>query len=132
MAREYTTSKTLHTYEKINIEMVKGDNLTLVLDLDAIDENDQVVEVPLTGARIKFTTRKTAEGGTVVICKDTATGGIIITDPAHGVAEVYLAPADTENVTPGKFYYDIQVQLADGMVYTPVKGELVIVTDVTH
>lgn len=41
-----------------------------------------------------------------------------------------IAPEDTESLTPGKYYYDIQLNIGDD-VYTPLSGILKILQDVT-
>ena len=45
---------------------------------------------------------------------------------ANGHAEIVLDPADTDNVTPGKYFYDIKVEEASGAIYKLDEGKITI------
>lgn len=44
---------------------------------------------------------------------------------------IRVAPADTREVAKGKYYYDLQFVINGRDVYTPIKGTLTLLQDVT-
>lgn len=54
-------------------------------------------------------------------------------DPANGITLIALTPAaHTDGITPGKYYYDIQVKTAAGGITTIMRGPFSIEYDVTR
>lgn len=61
----------------------------------------------------------------------------IVTEFFDGLAEIHIRPEDTKNLKPGPYYYDIQVNFANGEVKTiiPQPGQsakLFIAQEVTY
>jgi len=85
------------------------------------------VATSLVGATVRFT-MKTAEydssttDTTAVVTKNVTNG------TALGVAVITLNPADTATLTPGKYYYDIKVDVASNgvTVYKLDEGEIIL------
>lgn len=77
----------------------------------------------LVGATVYFTMKTTeydtsAMDTTAVIKKDVTDGD------ADGHAEIVIDPADTINLTPGKYYFDIFVEEAGGDRYKTIEGNI--------
>lgn len=94
--------------------------------------------VDLTGAKIWFTVKtrpKDEDADALVFKRNTAAGGgdteIKVTNVAGGQLDVYLVPADTENVDMGTYDYGIRVTLANGKTYTIVRDKITLKEDVT-
>lgn len=108
------------------------------LEVSANYEHDGSV-VDLTGAKIWFTVkdRTSDEDSEAHIMKrNTAAGGsdseILVTNPTGGALEVYLVPADSTDMNPGTYQYDVQVILANGKTYTIVRSQITFKEDVTR
>ena len=54
------------------------------------------------------------------------------TEPESGTAVITLLPADTTNLEPRGYWYDIQAKTDAGDVYTVLKGKLTLEYDVTR
>lgn len=86
--------------------------------------------IDLTGATVYFTAKSVESDVDVadtsaVIQKNVTVHVDEAGSPsaALGISTILLTPADT-TVTPGKYYYDITVKYASGVVNTPVEGKL--------
>lgn len=77
----------------------------------------------LVGATVRFTMKATEFSADM-----TDTDALVqydITDgTAEGVAVIELVPADTADLAPGNYYYDIKVEDADGNVYKLDEGRV--------
>ena len=71
-----------------------------------------------------------------IMKRNTAAGGsdseILVTNPTGGAMEVYLVPADSVDMNPGTYQYDVQVILANGKTYTIVRSQITFKEDVTR
>lgn len=81
------------------------------------------VPATLVGATVRFTVKTTEfDDDTVdadaLIKKDVTSGDV------NGNATITLAPADTATVAPGKYFYDIKVEEADGDIYKIDEGKV--------
>lgn len=87
------------------------------------------VDVDITGWTIRFTLKKNIDNSDedAKIKKDITTH----TDPTHGKTLLILSNTDT-NLTPGKYYYDIQVEDAAGHITTLIRKTLVIRKEITR
>ena len=122
----------------MGIDHYRGDSKTL--ELTVTDGNGDAVN--LTGAYIWFTVKKRAKDvdSKAVITKATANvdgGGdeqILITSGSLGLVEIYLVPADTEDLNPPdyKYQFDVQVKTAAGKVYTVARDTFQLLSDVTQ
>jgi len=75
----------------------------------------------LVGAIVRFTMKTTeydtsSDDSTAVLLKNVSNG------TPGGLASIELDPEDTAELTPGKYYYDIKVEDADGNVYKIDEG----------
>jgi hypothetical protein len=89
--------------------------------------------VNLTGATLRFTAklnRSDADNATGVIVKSTGAGITHISAPA-GTYRITLLPADTSALTTATLYFwDLQLTVAGGDVFTVDKGTMTITTDI--
>jgi|PlaIllAssembly_1097288.scaffolds.fasta_scaffold110100_4 hypothetical protein len=53
-------------------------------------------------------------------------------DAAGGISHIELNPADTYPLQIQTYYYDAQLKLSDGKVYTVAKGKMNVLADVTR
>ena len=92
----------------------------------------------LTNAKLWFTVkqRATDADAQALIQKKTANAGgsdaqAKVINGSTGKAEVYIVPADTLEMNPGTYIYDIQVTLANGKTYTITRDKITFKEDVT-
>lgn len=81
----------------------------------------------LVGATIRFTVKEdkfddSADDSTAIVKKDVT----VHTDGAAGLSEIVLDPVDTSDAEPGKYWYDIVVEEADGSIYRMAKDRFVL------
>lgn len=83
----------------------------------------------LVGATVRFTVKSSewdtsATDSTALITKNVTSH----TDAANGISTITITPADTDDVTPGNYYYDIKVdEDSDGVtVYKIDEGRFVL------
>lgn len=87
------------------------------------------VAIDITDWTIFFTVKKN-EGDAdddAVIKKDIT----VHTDPTGGISSLVLTDAET-TVTPGKYWYDIQVKTDTGAIRTVTKDKFEVHTDITR
>lgn len=106
--------------ETQNLTMVRGDTYAFDLTLN-LDES-------VTVEGIAFSCKK-KETDTEYIFTKTLDDGITLTEGS--TYRVRVAPEDTEGVKAGTYYYDLELKLGDD-VYTPLKGTMKIIQDVTR
>lgn len=123
------------TTESNRVTMYLRDDRTLSVAVNYESTGDPV---DLTGSKLWFTVKtKTTDADTeaLIMKRNTLAGGgdteFKILDATGGLAEVYLVPADTEEMDPGIYTYDIQTILANGKTYTIVRGRISFKEDVT-
>lgn len=126
---------TVMSSAELRINMFLRDDRTLSLTLKYPDNSP----VNLTDSKLIFTVKeKTSDldADAVFQKKNAAAGGsdaqFKIIDAAGGRAEIYIVPADTENVNPGIYLWDVQVTLANGKNYTVLRGRISFKEDVTR
>lgn len=81
------------------------------------------VSASLAGATVRFTVKTTeydaeSDDSTALVLKNITAH----TDEAAGITEILLEPADTDDITPGLYYFDIKVAEASGAVYKIIEG----------
>jgi hypothetical protein len=103
------------------LTMTRGDSRTYSVTISDLEGDPY----DLTGASVWFT----VDG----LIEKQVGSGIEIETPASGVAVVTIDASDTEDVPDRRtvYRYDVQIQLADGTVKTPIRGLFVITPDVT-
>lgn len=77
----------------------------------------------LVGSTVRFTA-KTSEYDTDTTDATAAITKNVTDGNAQGEANIVLAPADTSELAPGKYYYDIKVKDASGNVYKVDEGTI--------
>lgn len=106
--------------QNIYLEMVRGDTLGLALEFSGLQAT--ISEVTMT-CRPQF-------GSPTTIFEGSLTGGEVTVDDDN--VYISIPPSATENVTPGMYVYDVQVETSDGDVYTPMIGNLKLIYGVTE
>lgn len=103
------------------LKINRGRTYRRTLDAFMIDG----VVTSLVGATVRFT-MKTAEYDDDMDDSEAAITKNITDGTAEGVAEILLTPADTAELEPGKYFYDIVVDLdSDGTtVYEVDEGTI--------
>lgn len=96
------------------ITMTAGTSKTFGLTVNDCDGNP----VDITGARIIFTVKGCVDDTQPIIQKDSNNPlEIVLTQPRLGQAQIYLQPADTQNLDPGEYVFDVWVILPSGKRY---------------
>ncbi len=79
----------------------------------------------ITGARIIFTVKQSIEDPRPLIQKTSDNPAQAeITKPREGLAIIYLLPADTANLEPIEYVFDVWVVLSNGKRYPVVKSSI--------
>ena len=102
----------------------RGDTTTIVVTLlaDGTPQN-------ITGYSAKFMAKRDYTSTAAAITKTTPSG-IELTNPTAGELTITLAPADTEDLSPGTHYYDLELTSSTGSVGTYLWGKLTIEADI--
>lgn len=124
----------LMAFENNRVTMFIRDDRTLAASVNYPDGRP----VDLTGAKVWFTVKdraKDPDSQARILKKNLAAGGsddeiLILTPATDGKVEVYIVPADTENIDPATYRYDIQV-IVGGKTYTVVRDQITFKEDVT-
>lgn len=114
-----------------DIEIFKGNDKQWL----ATAKNSAGVAQDITGAAITFSVKKTLDSNKVLFTrKNTAAGGssaeIDDTDLANGQFTVIFVPANTQNLEPGEYEYDVNI-VVSGKEYTGAQDQLEIKDTVT-
>ena len=119
-----------------DISMIRGDAGSFLGVATKITNISEPFD--LTDCDIIFTAKDDigdTDNQAVITC-DTSDGSITIVDAVNGKFLVYVAPAKTDSMefvgTNKVLVYDVQVQDADGNVFTVDLGSLTITPDVTR
>ena len=108
-----------------NLEIRRGDTHTYTLTFTI----DSAI-LPITDYKVYFTAKRygweTDENASIT--KDITEHF----DAVGGISKVTLNPADTKDLDPGIYLYDIQIKKADGAIITILNGELEILYDITR
>ena len=107
--------------QNVNLNMIRGDTLSIGVEFTNLTDD-------LDGAY--FSCKQSYSANSYIFQKSLATGGGI-TKESTGVYRIRVAPADTENVAPGNYVYDLQIQI-DNDILTILIGTLTIGYGVTE
>lgn len=77
----------------------------------------------LVGATVRFT-MKTEEYDSNVTDSDALVKKNVTDGNSSGEATITIDPVDTATITPGKYFYDIKVENADGTIYKCDEGKV--------
>lgn len=109
----------------VNIEIIRGD--TLIKGYNITNEDDPAYNY--AGTTVMFQVKADSEDSVAVLSAtptpDTATLGEMGID-------IEIDGADTANVDPGEYVYDIQFNLPDGTIRTYVSGKVIVYADVSR
>jgi len=109
-------------------DYIRGD--TRVVDINCF-QSDGVTPLDITGSTVYFTVNAsqspTDDSGAAF--QKTTTSHIA---PTLGQTSIKILPADTQSLTPGVFYYDIQVKDASGNITSLKQDEFDINADITR
>ena len=106
-----------------NISMIRGDSETIKVSC----KDAQGVDVPLEdGDTLYFTVKKSTNTEEKILQK-------IVTEFTDGVALITIFPKDTRELKIGSYYYDIQLNRANGQVKTIIPpSRFIINAEVTY
>lgn len=106
-----------------NLRMVRGDTFSFTIEIDGLTTD-------LTGAY--FSCKKNKDDNDYIFQKSLSDG--IVKSAETDTSKSYkitVAPADTNEIVEGNYYYDLQIEVSDE-VFTPLIGILNIVADITR
>lgn len=105
------------------IRMVRGDTLSFGLQVygDSGEPFDQDLE------RAYFTCKSNRSDSRFLFKKSLSDG---VSKVGQGAYTVRVAPSDTANAKPGKYFYDFEIG-CNGDVFTVMRGVIEIMQDVT-
>ena len=83
------------------------------------------VATSLVGSTVRFT-MKDSEYDTDATDTTASVAKNITDGTAGGEATITIEPADTSTLTPGKYFYDIKVEKADGTIYKCDEGTVIL------
>lgn len=109
------------------IELIRGDSRTITIPIT----NPDGTAKNLTGCTVYFTVNATKEpvsDASAVIAKSTTS----FASPTTGIATISLTNADTQNITPGSYYYDVQLKDASGNISSEEQDRCVVKPDTTR
>lgn len=118
-----------------NLAFSRGDTLAIDLALT----NGSAPE-DLTGSKLYFTIKEDTEDADAeaTVRKTSPSSGITIVSSTGGTAQVVIAAADTAAVfdhlpasSVAFFFFDVQLKLSGGQVYTVAEGTALVYPDVT-
>src|SRR5688572_22316142 len=107
-------------------DIIRGD--TRNIDV-TFYESDGTTPIDLTGGTVYFTVNSSndpADDTTAAISKDVTDH----TAPTLGTTRITLDPADTEDLTAGTYYYDVQLKDADDNVVSTKSDKFIILADI--
>lgn len=109
------------------IKMIRGDTRTITATF--VDSDG--IALDLTGGKVFFTVNASDTATTdsaAVVQVDTSS----FSAPTTGVATITLASTDTNSVTPGTYWYDLQFVSSGGVVTSLAKDKFVLTGDISR
>lgn len=107
--------------------MIRGDTRTITATF--VDSSGDPID--LTGGTVFFTasSNNSPTDDTAAIVEKNVTS---FASPTSGVATITLNSDDTNDVTPGTYYYDLQFVSSGGVVTSLAQDKLIIKADITR
>jgi len=87
--------------------------------------------INITGYSARLQVRKDASSPTTVLEMTTTNGRISITGPS-GILNLTVAASDTEDLPPGSYLYDLELESPGGVVTRLLEGSLSISPEVSR
>lgn len=106
----------------MNIDLIRGDTLNIQFEL----ESDTVISLESDSFDVAFSVKQAATDGNYTFQK----GKSAVTEIGENTFIMRIAPADTENLIPGWYYYDLQLAIGSD-IYTIAIGKLQLIRDIT-
>lgn len=109
---------------------IRGDSRLVSV---SILQSDGVTPFNLTGCEVFFTVNANSDN-----TSDNDTSAVIalktssFTNPASGVATIQISNVNTQDITPGTYYYDVQLKDANGNITSLAQNQFIIIPDVTR
>jgi hypothetical protein len=116
-------------------QLFRGDSLELFLNVTIPGPGHTRPPVDITGCTLWMTCKRKREDldADAIFQVSTSGGQIVITDGPNGKATIVVPAAATVNlVQEERFFYDIQLRSASGVVRTIESGIIVLQLDVTR
>lgn len=110
----------MFTTRKKNLTMTRGDTMAFGLYIKGLGH---------AADSVRFSCSK-SNGSNVIFSKD-LTDSIVETRDNDPIYRIRIAPEDTNNIEPGDYLYDFEVQI-NSDVFTIMKGTLTIEPDITR
>lgn len=107
----------------LNLKTIRG-NTFEQMPFELLQNN---VPIDLTGAEIKMQLRKECNG--VVYLELDQDNGITITDAVNGRFQI---DEQIINIAAGNYKYDIRITFGDGTVKTWIKGDFLVICNITQ
>lgn len=121
---------------QLDIAMDQGSSLKYTFTLQA--EGGAPFDITGYDARLQIR-RSYGATGTAPISATLANNKIVLTDPANGVLELRLSPADTSGIAFAskedesfEMVYDLEIQSPSSKVYKPARGTFTLAREVTR
>ena len=106
----------------MNIDVIRGDTVNIQFEIDS----DTVLDLSSENFNVTFSLKRAATDTAYVFQKDKTA----VTSIADNTFILRVAPEDTEDLIPGYYYYDLQIQVGDD-TYTIALGKLQLIRDIT-
>lgn len=106
----------------MDIDMIRGDTLNIQFEIEA----DEILDLERSDFEITFSVKQAATDIAYIFQKHKSD----VTEIAENTFVLRVAPEDTESLTPGFYYYDLQLNIKTD-VFTIALGYLQIIRDIT-
>lgn len=107
----------------MNIDAIRGDTLNIQIEI----EPDTVLDLTSDDVNITFSCKQSATAAPYIFQKDKTA----VTTLGDNIFMLRIAPEDTNDIIPGYYNYDIELQVGDD-IYTLALGRLHIEADITR
>ena len=120
---------------QLDIEVKQGTTLQVSFPI----EQSAGVPFNLTGYDARLQIRRSFGEASTLLNATLSNGKLVLTSPADGVVSLVLAPSDTSSIRFADrddetldCVYDLELISPTGSVYSPVRGTLTLVREVTR
>jgi hypothetical protein len=105
-----------------NLTITRGDTETIILSITT----DGATPVDITGRTYSSQMRTSPDSNVI-----SATAVCTVTDGANGEVTAVFSSAETKDLSPGYYYWDLQ-ENASGTITTVISGQVTVLADVTR
>lgn len=106
----------------MDIDMIRGDTLNIQFEIEA----DEILDLERSDFEITFSVKQAATDISYIFQKHKSD----VTEIAENTFVLRVAPEDTQDLIPGYYYYDLQLNIKTD-VFTIALGYLQIIRDIT-